>query len=193
VALARDLAAAVRARQFDLDRLPGPRALFARLLAALRGLLASVRGSLPGGAEAAEPDGSTVTAGETTPDTPAARERVRRAWREFRAQVPVADHRTKTPGELAREGVDAGFPSTAVRTLRDAVRDVEYGRRDPAEYVDAVDDARRELTPGADDDSDGTPATDGGATSKASAPSSEPRPDDGASNGEGRSDGGGRP
>ena len=175
--LARELAAAVRARRFDLDRLPGPRTVLARLLAALRGLLTSVRGSLAGGAEAADPAGSTVTAGETGPDTPAARERVRRAWREFRAQVPVADHRTKTPGELAREGVDAGFPSTAVRTLRDAIRDVEYGRRDPAEYVDAVDDARRELTAGADDESGGTTATDGGAASEASGPSSVPRSD----------------
>ncbi len=167
-ALARELAAAVRARKTDLGRLPGPRALLARLLAAIRGLLAGVRDSLPGGDAAAEPDGATATTAGTPTDAPAARERVRRAWREFREQVPVADHRTKTPGELAREGVDAGFPRTAVRTLRDAIRDVEYGRRDPDEYVDAVDDARRELTPASDDDSEGATATDGGAPGEAS-------------------------
>ncbi|RXK49975.1 transglutaminase domain-containing protein [Halorientalis pallida] len=154
-ALARDLAAAVRARRLDLGRLPGPRPLLARLLAALRGLLAGVRDSLPGGDATTEPDGATATTTGATADAPAARERVRRAWREFRAQVPVADHRTKTPGELARKGVDAGFPRTAVRTLRDAIRDVEYGRRDPAEYVDDVDDARRELSPASEPRSDG--------------------------------------
>ncbi|AQL44497.1 hypothetical protein BV210_06735 [Halorientalis sp. IM1011] len=177
VSLARELAAAVRARQLDLDRLPGPRALLARLLSALAGLFAGVRDSFPGSDGVAEPDGSMATTADTTPDTPDARERVRRAWREFRAQVPVADHRTKTPGELAREGVDAGFPRSAVRTLRDAIRDVEYGRRDPAEYVDDVDDARRELTPGTDggeetaDAPDSTPhATDGGDATAAGDP-----------------------
>ncbi|WP_424016651.1 transglutaminase domain-containing protein [Halorientalis pallida] len=166
--LAHELAAAVRARRFDLARLPGPQTLLARLLAALRGLLAGVRDSLPGGDGATEPGGATATTADTTPDEPAARERVRRAWREFRAQVPVADHRTKTPGELARAGVDAGFPRTAVRTLRDAIRDVEYGRRDPAEYVDDVDDARRELPPASDDDPESATATDGGAPGEAS-------------------------
>jgi hypothetical protein len=177
--LARDLVAAVRAREFDLGRLPGPRAILARLLAAVRGLFAGVRESLPGSDATPDPDGPAATDTDTTADAPDARERVRRAWREFRAQVPVADHRTKTPGELAREGVDAGFPRSAVRTLRDAIRDVEYGRRDPAAYVDDVDDARRELTTEtrteeATDDPESAPhATDGGA--------------------EGSSDGGGRP
>jgi transglutaminase-like putative cysteine protease len=166
--LAHELAAAVRARRFDLARLPGPQALLARLLAALRGLFAGVRDSLPGGDGVAEPDESAVTTADSTPDEPAARERVRRAWREFRAQVPVADHRTKTPGELARAGVDAGFPRTAVWTLRDAIRDVEYGRRDPTEYVDDVDDARRELPPASDDEPESATATDGGAPGDAS-------------------------
>ncbi|WP_299268170.1 transglutaminase domain-containing protein [Halorientalis sp.] len=178
--LVRELVAAVRARRFDLGRLPGPRTVFARLLTALQELLVGVRGSLPGSETVVDPGGSTPTAPGTAPDAPAARERVRRAWREFRARVPVADHRTKTPGELAREGVDAGFPAAPVRTLRDAIRDVEYGRRDPAEYVDDVDDARRELTLGNDAELDETTATDGGAASETSGSSSVPRSDGGA-------------
>ncbi|MFB6083733.1 MAG: transglutaminaseTgpA domain-containing protein [Halorientalis sp.] len=190
-ALARGLAAAVRAREFDLGRLPGPRTILARLLAALRGLFPGVRDPLPGDDAAAGSDGSAATGADATPDAPEARERVRRAWREFRARVPVADHRTKTPGELARAGVDAGFPRAAVRTIRDAIRDVEYGRRDPAEYVDAVDDARRELTP-EPDGSDGATATDGGPASEASGPSSEPRSDGGTASEASDADGGDR-
>ncbi|WP_336000885.1 transglutaminase domain-containing protein [Halorientalis halophila] len=163
--------AAVRAREFDLGRLPAPRAILTHLFAALARLVGRVGASLSGRDSNPEPDPPAATAAATDDPTPDARERVRRAWREFRAQVPVADHRTKTPGELARSGVDAGFPRSAVRTLRDAIRDVEYGRRDPAGYVDAVDEAQRELSKAGGDGAESAAATDGGEASDGSAES----------------------
>jgi hypothetical protein len=47
-----------------------------------------------------------------------------------------------------------------VRTVRDAFRAVEYGRRDPQEHVAAVEDAIRSIEAQATDDADD--ATEGG-------------------------------
>jgi transglutaminase-like putative cysteine protease len=167
----QSLVAAVRAQ--DFGAIPGPRALLAWVLAALGGLATSARSSVST-PSLREDDVETAAAVAEDPAgaTPDARAQVRRAWREFRNRLPVADHRTKTPGELARIGIDEGFPSGAVGTLRDAVQAIEYGRRDPHGYLDDVAAAEREL-----DGSDGR-AEDGeaGATD---GPRSAPHATDG--------------
>ncbi len=172
----RALVAAVRAHRVDFSAVPGPRAMVAWLLAVLRDVASSAGSSVSTalGTDAG-PNETTAAADEagTPPLDP--RERVRRAWREFRGRLPVAEYRTKTPGELARIGIDEGFPSGAVDTLRDAIQAIEYGRRDPNSYLDDVAAAERELgdahvtetgdSDGQDTDtarSGGPRATDGG-------------------------------
>jgi transglutaminase-like putative cysteine protease len=67
---------------------------------------------------------------------------VRTAWARFRAEVSLRRTRTKTPGEIARHAVRRdGLPPDAVRELRDAFREVEYGSRPPDERVDRVERA----------------------------------------------------
>jgi transglutaminase-like putative cysteine protease len=58
---------------------------------------------------------------------------LRRAWREFVALVAPPKVRTRTPGEVARHAIDLGLPPEPVRTLTEAYRDAEYGRRRPDE------------------------------------------------------------
>ena len=145
--------------------LPAVGALPGRVWAAVTGLVAALT------ATAARVRSPTPDATTTDPETPAADDvpdaadataTVRRAWREFETRVPVADTATKTPGELARHAVAAGYPRSAVRRLRDAVRAVEYGNRDASDYVDDVTEAERELAD-ADDD---TALTDGGGADR---------------------------
>ncbi|WP_247006250.1 transglutaminase domain-containing protein [Halorientalis litorea] len=133
-------------------------AAVAGLVAALTATAARVR---PSALDATDATVERETpAADDTPDAADATATVRRAWREFETRVPVADTTTKTPGELARRAVAAGYPRSAVRRLRDAVRAVEYGNRDASEYVDDVTEAEREL---ADADDDPT-LTDGGGS-----------------------------
>ena len=175
-AVARDLRAAIRAAvaaireqsmPFSLADLPRPRALLAALLAWARGLLADARAVVPTGDAADQP---TAPPEETEPAAPvqsgpSARERIERAWADFRERVPAADRDSMTPGELAREAVDADFPDSSVRTLTDAFRKIEYGRRDPHGHVDAAEQARDRIVDGrADADSADGAATDGTAT-----------------------------
>jgi hypothetical protein len=84
-------------------------------------------------------------------------------WRAFVAVVPATAVPSRTPGELARAAVDAGFPAEPVRDLTERFREVRYGGGDPDE---AAGPARRAFAairktlPGA-----GTPPTpeeDGG-------------------------------
>ncbi|MFD1587812.1 transglutaminaseTgpA domain-containing protein [Halorientalis brevis] len=142
----RTVVAALSARRLDFGALPGPRAMLAWLLAALRGVATSAESSVSAALSTdAGSDETTAAVDEVEPSGLDPGERVRRAWREFRARLPVADYRTKTPGELAAIGIEEGFPSGAVGTLRDAIRAIEYGRRDPDSYLDDVAAAEREL------------------------------------------------
>ncbi|QKY19021.1 DUF3488 domain-containing protein [Halolamina sp. CBA1230] len=116
-----------------------------------RGVVASVR-ALPGrvrawvvasrATEAAvDTEGSTESAPED-PETAAARERVRDAWRRFVAMLPLRRVRTLTPGEVARIAVDdVNLPAGPVERLRDAYREVAYGGADPASRQEAAEEA----------------------------------------------------
>jgi hypothetical protein len=99
--------------------------------------------------------------------------------------VPAADRESMTPGELSREAVAAGFPDSPVRTLTDAFRAVEYGRRDPHGYVEPAERARDRLADG--DELDDETATDGGIADDVTA--AESTADDAADGDDG---GGGR-
>jgi transglutaminase-like putative cysteine protease len=61
-------------------------------------------------------------------------------WRAFVAVVPATAVPSRTPGELARAAVDAGFPADPVRELTERFREVRYGGGDPDE---AAGPARR--------------------------------------------------
>jgi transglutaminase-like putative cysteine protease len=176
--------AAVRERGLDRDALPGPRALAGLLLARLRAALARLRAALRGartavvsrGTDDAPATGSEVADPPPVQHGPTARERIEAAWADFRERVPAADRESMTPGELSREAVAAGFPDSPVRTLTDAFRAVEYGRRDPHGYVEPAERARDRLADG--DELDDETATDGGTADDVTA--AESTADDGA-------------
>jgi transglutaminase-like putative cysteine protease len=146
-AVVGEVVAAVRA--VDVRRLlavvPGPRTVLAWLVGWLGGATASLGSAAPFGDATGEdsPTGPSDSSQAATDLDP--RERIRVAWRAFRARLPVSDPRSKTPAELARTGLDAEFPADAVRTLRDAIQAVEYGQRDPSSYVTDVEAAAHSL------------------------------------------------
>ncbi|MFB6163788.1 MAG: transglutaminaseTgpA domain-containing protein [Haloarculaceae archaeon] len=156
------LSAAIRDHRLGLSALPGPRALLARLRALLARALAVPGSVISGDRPAADRPASDAAGGAGAADAVDARERIRRAWRAFRDGLPVTDYRTKTPGELARAGVEAGYPGGAVRTLREAVRAVEYGRHDPHAYLEDVAAAEAELEANEAETDAASAATDGG-------------------------------
>jgi transglutaminase-like putative cysteine protease len=145
----RAAVAAVRAQDLSVvvDAIPDPRVILAAVLAWVRGLLADARAAVPAGGS---DDQAAESAAEDTDPAPVqsgptARERIEQAWADFRERVPASDRDAMTPGELAREAVDAGFPDAPVRTLTDAFRRIEYGRRDPHGHVEAAERARDEI------------------------------------------------
>ncbi|MDT3436965.1 transglutaminaseTgpA domain-containing protein [Haloarcula sp. 1CSR25-25] len=124
-------------------------------------LLDAFRAWLDARLSAAEDAASTAVAAvfATEPggdaETPAARVTIREAWTRFLTHVSLRRYRTRTPGEIATHAIERdGLPPAAVRTVRDAFRAVEYGRRDPQEHVAAVEDAIRRIEAQATDDAD---------------------------------------
>lgn len=71
------------------------------------------------------PDGRTDDAGFADAD---ASNPVYRAWREMAEAADGASLRTHTPGEVARQAVDAGMDRDAVRTLTELFDRARYGR-----------------------------------------------------------------
>jgi hypothetical protein len=144
------LAAAIRAQDLGALRaaIPGPRELLSRLVAALRALFAGFDASpsTSSGADGmAEPPGPESTLGGAGEPSDAAREQIRRAWRDLRARLSVSDYRTKTAADLSRIAVEEGHPQRPVRTITGAVQAIEYGRRDPSVYLEDVESAVRQL------------------------------------------------
>jgi len=62
-------------------------------------------------------------------DDPAPTPTVRRAWHRLVDRLGVSRRETRTPGQIARRAIDAGYPDDAVDRLTAAFRDVEYGGR----------------------------------------------------------------
>ena len=138
-----------------------------RLWTALLAALAWLRG-LPGrlrrrGADdTTTADGETVatTASEGSVDPSGLRER----WRAFARWIAPERWPQRTPGEVAREAAEAGFPRESVRDLTRVFRDVEYGgrpetaeREDRARTAfDALRDHREAEDDRPDDDSEVT-------------------------------------
>ena len=114
--------------------------LRALLLAWLREKRRELRTLRGGDAPVGRPPDATN--GATASGASSAYRDVRTAWARFRAGVSLRRTRTKTPGEIARHAVRRdGLPPDAVRELRDAFREVEYGSRPPDERVDRVERA----------------------------------------------------
>ncbi|MDF9744864.1 hypothetical protein [Natrinema salsiterrestre] len=134
--------------------------------ASARAAGSSVSASLFGGA-ADRTDGD-ATADEHVP----ARERIRQAFESVIEASPMYRGRaaTATPTDVARSATDAGVPDEPVETITESFRDVEYGDRDPASYLErtttAHDRLRDALAADADGDQDesGTePTTEAGS------------------------------
>jgi len=71
---------------------------------------------------------------------------VRTLWHRFLDRVGVKRRETRTPGQVARRALAAGFPASQVRRLLGIFRRVEYGDQDPsAESVDEARDAANDL------------------------------------------------
>jgi len=68
------------------------------------------------------------------------------------ALVGVERRETKTPGEVARRAVRAGFPREPVYALTNAFRDAAYGGRAAGSRLDRARDALASLR---DDDEEG--------------------------------------
>ncbi len=144
-ALARALERLRQTWTYLLDAVRG-RASLADLRALLLAWLGEKRRELgalrAGAASGGVPADAANGAGEN--GTTSAYRDVRAAWARFRSRVSLGRTRTKTPGEIARHAVRRdGLPPEAVRELRDAFREVEYGSR-PAD--ERADRARRALS-----------------------------------------------
>jgi hypothetical protein len=135
--------------------LAGPRWLLGRLRAGLSWLLGQT--TRPSGAEddTGQVTGESATGerGATTAPGPgppqSAYERLRRYWQLLvRRVVGRGRARTKTPTEIERRAVDRGLPPGAVRRLRRAFQDVEYGPDDAEERVDEAASAHERLQEG---------------------------------------------
>jgi len=139
-------------------------------LAGLRGALGALAALLRGRASAADlrarlrawyrrrrpgraPRGGAVAAGGTDGE----RVTVRAAWRRLVGRLSVRQPETKTPGELAAHAVERdGLPAGAVRTLRDAFREVEYGARPADDRLQRVQSALAAVERASDRDAGAT-------------------------------------
>ncbi|WP_247002988.1 DUF4129 domain-containing protein [Halosolutus gelatinilyticus] len=94
-------------------------------------------------------DSGTVASPMASGDGPANegdRPSFRELWRSFAREVAPGRWRTRTPGEIERAALDAGYPRESVRELTTLFREVEYGDRPLSEAVRArADEAYREL------------------------------------------------
>lgn len=88
--------------------------------------------------------GSDTGQPDVAPDERA--DAVRQSWRRLLEELSVSDPGKYTPGELATHAVERDrLPPDAVRTLRDAFREVEYGARPAAERVEQVQRAIQQI------------------------------------------------
>ncbi|WP_424017808.1 DUF4129 domain-containing protein [Halorientalis pallida] len=103
-----------------------------RLRTALVAALAWLRG-LPGRVRASGADDTAPTADETVAATASDEggdpSGLRERWRAFARWVAPERWPQRTPGEVAREAAETGFPRESVRDLTRVFRDVEYGGR----------------------------------------------------------------
>lgn len=97
------------------------------------------------------PDGPTDD--EDSEDT-VARTQIRAAWHTFCDRLDVRKRETKTPGQVARTAIAAGFPVATIRRLVRIFRTVEYGGVSP------TDEQVAEATAAADELDDFTPEED---------------------------------
>ncbi|SFS08422.1 protein of unknown function [Halomicrobium zhouii] len=167
-----------RLREFELAALLADvRTLFGglprRFVAGIRflvGLPRRLLGSiLPGSSD----DESEVTdpTGQPTPERRPPGPAIRELWRRFARRVVPDRWPQRTPGEVSRQAIDAGFPRDSVVELTSVFRDVEYGGESLSDdrYLqaqrayDALDAGENE-SDGTDGDG-ATDADDGGEVS----------------------------
>jgi transglutaminase-like putative cysteine protease len=126
----------------------------------LRETLGTLRGLLPARTER-EPAADSGSATAQQADVPT----VRDAWDRFLEILDTDAAETKTPGELATAGIEAGLPREPVESLRDVFRAVEYGDRsgeERDEQVRAAIEAIERASGSADTETtDGQKETDG--------------------------------
>lgn len=131
-----DLAAFVR------TRLSALRAVVLGLLARPGDRVREIRTRLGGGGGATATD--AAPSGADTERGP--HERIEAAWGRFVRRLGISRAGTRTPGQVAGEGIAAGYPPGPVRRLTDAFRTVEYSDADPGAHVDAAERAAAALS-----------------------------------------------
>ncbi len=154
----RDVLAAGLARLLGI---PGRiRTALGRVLAWLRGLPGRVRGHGTGDRRSGDGGGAAVSgvaAGGIAPSG------LRERWRAFARWIAPERWPQRTPGEVAREAAETGFPDEPIRDLTQVFRDVEYGNRpettEREERARTAFDALRDHREAADAD-DGSPEDD---------------------------------
>jgi len=138
--------AALRLPRFRLPSLPSLGGLSAlSLLPSLDRGSRSIDEDADASSAVDRPDATRAAPDEPADDAddPAPTPTVRRAWHRLVDRLGVARRETRTPGQIARRAIDAGYPDDAVDRLTSAFRDVEYGGR--AESDDRVRDAYEAL------------------------------------------------
>ncbi|WP_299266020.1 DUF4129 domain-containing protein [Halorientalis sp.] len=137
--------------------LPGrTRAVVGRVWTRLCGLPGPLRGSGTGTDDGSPGEGGVAATSRTASRRapPGLRER----WRAFARWVAPERWPQRTPGEVAREASEAGFPRGSVRDLTRVFRDVEYGDRpetpEREERARTAFDSLRDHREAADDDAD---------------------------------------
>ena len=83
----------------------------------------------------------TVVPAESEPDEREPPASVYEAWAALTAEVSPPQLAVRTPGEVARAAVAAGYPADAVRRLTRAFREVRYGGRPDEGRLDGARDA----------------------------------------------------
>ena len=146
IALANQLERGIAA----LKRLESVVALPTLVFGAIAGWFASAQqrvqavslGSLRGGSTA---DDTATADGRASEEPESAKAQIHEAWETLLVAAPVARYRTAAPGEVARNAVGAGLPTSPVQTITEAFRDVEYGDIDPEVHVEQTQQARMDL------------------------------------------------
>jgi hypothetical protein len=178
------LVAAARQVRTALHDLLARRRSVAELVAALAAWLRAVVANLRTWGQHAiaarrSGDGESVDVARDDAAPVTAQQRsLRELWQTFIGYTSVRRPQHKTPGEIATHAIEAdGLPAEPVRTLRDAVRAVEFGAVRAEAYLPRATDALATIETAVESTADnGTAETDTAPGSGAHSPSDTAEP-----------------
>ncbi|MFC7074781.1 DUF4129 domain-containing protein [Halovenus rubra] len=83
--------------------------------------------------EMSETEDETPAVADEETQSPDRQTVLRKHWHMFLDHANVSNRETRTPGEVARYALSAGYPQESVQSLLSLFRDVEYGGTEPSE------------------------------------------------------------